>query len=197
MIGRLTGSYGGLMRDGSALIEVAGVGYTVRVSAPTIASLGRDGSSVSLFIHTAVREDAIDLYGFPDEEELAFFKLLTSVSGIGPKTALGILNIASVQTLKRAIAHGDASLLTRVYGMGKKSAERIVVELRDRLAKEGFGEGGAAFSADTEVLEALETLGYRAEEAREALKKTEGGAGGVKERLSAALKFLGSPAHPS
>ena len=181
------------MRDGSTLIDVGGVGYTVRVSAMTIAALGKEGAPVSLYVHTAVREDAIDLYGFPDEEELAFFKLLTSVSGIGPKTALGILNVANVVSLKRAIAHGDASLLTRVYGMGKKSAERIVVELRDRLAKEGFGEGSSSFNADTEVLEALEALGYRGEEAREALKQAGEGAG-VRERLSAALKFLGSPA---
>lgn len=181
------------MRDGSVLIDVEGVGYAVRVSASTIAGLGREGTPAVLFVHTAVKEDAIDLYGFPDEEELSFFKLLTTVSGIGPKTALGILNIANVVTLKRAIAHGDASLLTRVYGMGKKSAERIVVELRDRLAKEGFGAEGSSFNADTEVLEALEALGYRGEEAREALQQAGEGAG-VRERLSAALKFLGSPA---
>ena len=190
MIGKLTGNYGGLMRDGSVLVNVSGVGYSVRVPSSAIEVLGREGSPVALYIHTAMREDAIDLYGFLSEEELSFFRLLMSVSGIGPKTALGILNAAEVTSLKRAIASGDPSLLTRVYGLGKKSAERIVVELRDRLEKEGFGGAAAGLSADSEALEALEALGYRKEEAREALGKA--GEGGVRERLSAALKYLGS-----
>ena len=145
---------------------------------------------MSLFVHTAVREDAIDLYGFLSEEEISFFRLLMSVSGIGPKSALGVLNAADVSALKRAIAAGDPSLLTKVYGLGKKSAERIVVELRDRLEKEGFGGTGAGLSADSEALEALEALGYRKEEAREALGKA--GEGDVRAKLSAALKYLGS-----
>src|SRR3989344_6326484 len=96
MIGKLTGHYGGVMRDGSVLIEAGGVGYTVRAPASVIVSLGAEGSSASLYIHTAVREDSIDLYGFSTEEELAFFKQLMSVSGIGPKSALGILNSGNV-----------------------------------------------------------------------------------------------------
>lgn len=191
MIGKLTGTYGGLMRDGSVIIDVGGVGYSVRVPSATIGALGREGSPAALFIHTAVRENATDLYGFSTEEDLSFFKLLMSVSGIGPKSALGILNAADVPALKRAIAHGDASILTKVYGLGKKSAERIVVELRDRLEKEGFGGSASSLSEDSEALEALEALGYRREEAREALGKAGAGAG-VREKLSAALKYLGS-----
>ncbi len=190
MIGKLTGTYGGLMRDGSVLVEAGGVGYSVRIPSSAIGTFGREGSGIEVYIHTAVREDAIDLYGFPGEEELSFFRLLMGVSGIGPKTALGILNAADVPSLKRAIAAGDPSLLTRVYGLGKKSAERIVVELRDRLEKEGFGGSSPGLSADSEAIEALEALGYRKEEAREALSKA--GEGDVRVKLSAALKYLGS-----
>lgn len=191
MIGKLTGRQGGLMRDGSLIVDVAGVGYAVRV--PLAATLGgAEGSSLTLYIHTAVREDAIDLYGFPTEEELAFFKLLTSVSGVGPKTALGILNVADVPSLKRAVAAGDASVLSRVYGIGKKSAERIVVELRDKLAKEASLRGTAhEGSTDAEVIEALEALGYTLQESRAALKGAPTG-GDMRERLAAALKSLGS-----
>lgn len=193
MIGRLTGTFGGLMRDGTILVDVSGVGYSVRVSAASAMSFGAEGSPLSLYIHTAVREDALDLYGFPTEEALAFFKQLMSVSGIGPKTALGILNVAEVPVLKRAIAGGDASVLTRVYGLGKKSAERIVVELRDKMAREGIA-GEAGGSDDGEVLEALESIGYRLEESRSALKQVDPALSGVRERLAAALKVLGGGA---
>ena len=191
MIGKLSGAYGGLMRDGSILIDDNGVGYSVRVPSSTIGSIEREGAAAALFIHTAMREDAIDLYGFSSEEELSFFRLLMGVSGIGPKSALGIMNAADVVSLKRAIASGDPSLLTRVYGLGQKSAERIVVELRERLRKEGLGGTEASLSAEGEALEALEALGYRKEEAREALAKTES-TEGVREKLAAALKYLGS-----
>jgi Holliday junction DNA helicase RuvA len=169
------------------LIEVGGVGYCVRVPLASALEL-QSLPEVSLFIHTAVREDAIDLYGFVTAEELSFFKQLMSVSGVGPKTALGILNIADIKSLKRAIAQGDASVLTKVYGLGKKSAERIVVELRDKLAS---AEGASAPEAgsEAEVIEALMALGYRADESRQALKAAKGT--GVQERLAAALKHLG------
>jgi Holliday junction DNA helicase RuvA len=136
-----------------------------------------------------VREDAIDLYGFLTEEELVFFKQLLSVSGIGPKSALGVLNVADVSSLKHSIAAGDTSALTRVYGVGKKSAERIVVELRDKLAKETTMGGSVVGSA--EVIDALMALGYRAEEVRHALKEA-GVGGSVTDRIAGALKYLGS-----
>ncbi len=182
----------GLTPEGAALIDVGGVGYAVRVPTAALTELRASHKPVSLLIHTSVREDAIDLYGFVTEEELVFFKQLLNVSGIGPKSALGILNIADVVSLKRSIAQGDNSALTKVYGIGKKSAERIVVELRDKLAKD-IGTSGAAMGSDGEVLEALLGLGYRADESRKALQeigKKEGGT--VSERITAALKYLGS-----
>lgn len=205
MIGKLTGKYGGAAGEGSVIIDVGGVGYTVRMPLGAMQSLRKGGAfDVSLFIHTAVREDAIDLYGFPTEEELGFFKLLMSVSGIGPKSALNILNISDVQTLKRGIAGGDAASLTKVFGIGKKSAERIVVELRDKISLEVSARPAAPGQTtdDMDVIEALMALGYSAIEARRALKEVEsGGMVGtgtrLQERLSAALKALGTPSNVS
>jgi Holliday junction DNA helicase RuvA len=198
MIGKLTGRLSGTTPEGLALIDVHGVGYAVRLPLPTSLSLSAATvGEISLFIHTAVREDAIDLYGFTTLEELSFFKLLMSVSGIGPKTALSILNVAEVASLKSAIAAGDTVKLIKVFGIGKKSAERMVVELREKLGSEVGVEGSGA---EAEVLEALMALGYRADEARAALKaasKKLGADATVKEKLSAALKHLGSPIHTS
>jgi Holliday junction DNA helicase RuvA len=112
MIGKLTGVYGGTTQEGAVIIEVQGVGYVVRTSLGTVEMLKLNPSAllgatskVMLFVHTAVREDAIDLYGFPSEDELSFFKQLMSVSGIGPKTALGILNVSDVSSLRRNIKY--------------------------------------------------------------------------------------------
>src|SRR3989344_7746501 len=190
MIGKLEGLCVGTTPEGSALIDVGGVGYAVHVTAPTLSRLldSKRGAS-SLLIHTAVREDAIDLYGFETGEELVFFKQLTSVSGIGPKSALGILNLNEVSHLTRAIMQGDATALTRVHGIGKKSAERIVVELKDKVARERGATGGAR-GVDAEVVDALLALGYRVEEARSALKELGGNDTDVSERVAAALKYL-------
>ena len=193
MIGKLTGRFGGTTPEGLAIVEVGGVGYAVRLPLPTMLTVQSGAmGELSLFVHTAVREDAIDLYGFATSEELSFFKMLMSVSGIGPKTALSILNVAEVSSLKRAIAAGDSVQLIKVFGIGKKSAERMVLELKDKFADEAVG--GAQSGSDGEVLEALMALGYRAEEARAALKaagKTLKKEATVKEKLSSALKHLG------
>ncbi len=175
MIGKLTGRYGGMAGEGSVIIEVNGVGYTVRMPLGAMQTLVRGSDfDISLFIHTAVREDAIDLYGFPTEDELSFFKQLMSVSGIGPKSALNVLNVSDVHTLKRGIAQGDAASLTKVFGIGKKSAERIVVELRDKISLEVIARPASATHAgdDMEVIEALMALGYSAIEARRALERS-------------------------
>jgi len=191
MIGKLTGTYAGTADGGVLLIDVGGVGYCVRTPFSTIATAEGLSGALSLFIHTAVRDDAIDLYGFSSEQELAFFKQLISVSGVGPKTALGILNVADIDNLKRSIAGGDATVLNKVFGIGKKSAERIVVELRDKLAHETGEVPG--LGGDGEVIEALMALGYAAAEARAALGDVTrtGGADSVAGRVSAALKVLG------
>ncbi len=185
MIGKLTGVLAGRQGD-AVVVDVRGVGYCVRV--PGAFAL-TDGMPISLHIHTAVRDDAIDLYGFIEEEELLFFRQLMTVSSVGPKTALSIMSVAEPNALKRAIAAGDASTLTKVFGIGKKSAERIVVELRDKLQVETGVQSGA-MGTDAEVVEALMALGYSAQECRAALKHIVGE--GTKDRLGAALKHLGS-----
>ncbi len=197
MIGKLTGRWGGTTPEGLAIIDVGGVGYAVRLPLPAMLTLsGGAVSELSLFVHTAVREDAIDLYGFATSEELSFFKMLMSVSGIGPKTALGILNVAEVSSLKRAIASGDSVQLIKVFGIGKKSAERLIVELKDKLEVEVGVEEVAG--GDGEVLEALMALGYRADEARAALKAAQiKKSATVEEKISAALKHLGPAMHTS
>ncbi len=194
MIGKLTGRFDGTTPDGTALINVHGVGYAVRVPVGSLLDLKAASGEISLYIHTAVRDDAIDLYGFTATEELIFFKQLMSVSGIGPKTAINILNVADVTTLKNSVARGDSTALTKVFGIGKKSAERIVVELRDKLAQE-VGTAGIGIPAgdDGEVLEALMSLGYKADESRKVLKEI-GPAKefSTRERIAQALKHLGS-----
>ncbi len=192
MIGKLTGTWGGT-DEGLGLVEVGGVGYAVRVPFYTLATTA--GTPISLYIHTVVREDVFDLYGFATRDELAFFRQLTSVSGVGPKTALGVINVSDIASLKRSIASGDAGALTKVFGIGKKSAERIVVELRDKLSLEQQAQpiDAADMGGDGEIIEALMALGYKADESRQTLRAIGAeGAGNIKERLGAALKRLGS-----
>ncbi len=191
MIGKLTGVLESASPDGTVVVDVGGVGYVVRLPVSAALSLSvTSGERMSLLIHTAVREDAIDLYGFPTDADLGFFKQLMSVSGIGPKTALSIMGAADTASLRRAVARGDASTLTKVFGIGKKNAERMVVELRDKI--------GAVLEASTtvensrddgDVLEALLALGYSAHEARSALKDISP-EGTTRERVAAALKKI-------
>lgn len=193
MIGRLTGAAS--VRNGELiLLNVGGVGYALRAPKETLLR-ARRGETLSLETHLVVREDALELYGFESEEGLSFFELLIGVSGIGPRSALAIMNLADVSTLRKAIGAGNASYLTKVSGIGKKSAERIVVELRDKL---GAPEDAATLAEDEETLEALQALGYGTEEIRATLKEiaANGSARGTdsKERLREALRTLGSRA---
>jgi Holliday junction DNA helicase RuvA len=150
------------------LVETGGVGYKINVSPDTLSKTKKLGSEIFLFIHTHVREDAFDLYGFLNQEELEFFEMLINVSGIGPKGALSILGITSIETLRKAISIGDTSYLTKISGIGRKTAEKIVIELRDKVGKE---LEGSSLQVELDALEALKSLGYSATEAREALKK--------------------------
>jgi len=171
------------------IVETAGVGYKISVSSDTLSSVKKD--EVSLFIHTHVREDAIDLYGFLDYKELEFFEMLLSVSGIGPRSALAILSIASIETLKKAIGSEDTAYLTKISGIGKKTAEKIIIELRDKIAEKMRGEkGGASLQGELDVLEALKSLGYSQHEAREALKKVSAELD-TNIKIREALKILG------
>lgn len=178
--------------DRFAVIDTNGVGYKVRTTLDTLIKL-RDNKTnkVSLWIHTSVREDAIDLYGFNDQNELNFFEMLISVSGIGPKSALGILNIAPVDHLKEAIAMGDASALTKVSGIGSKSAQKIILELRDKLGSNINEKGSTILGEERDAIEGLVALGYAEREAREALKNISAETKGTSARIKEALKKLG------
>lgn len=186
----MIGHIEGIVRSVSetfAIVSTGGVGYKLAATKETLASLSI-GSPAALWTHLAVREDALDLYGFNSENELRFFELLLTVSGIGPKSALGILDIAAVETLRSAIARGNAAYLTNVSGIGKKTAEKIVLELRDKVGK----DSAAAPLGDIEALEAMRTLGYSAQEARDALRQVPPSVEKSNDRLREALRILGT-----
>jgi Holliday junction DNA helicase RuvA len=158
---------------GHAIVDCHGVGYDVTVSMNTFAQLPAAGSEVSLFIYTNVREDQIALFGFHQAEEKALFEKLLSVSGIGPKLAVNILGGMSTPDLVAALRGADAARLTRMPGVGKKTAERMVLELKDKLAE--FGVAPAAPRSrnrlEDDVLSALINLGYQPAAASQVLEK--------------------------
>jgi len=170
-------------------VGVGGVGFKIYATTET-KEVSHKGEKISLFTHLIVREDALDLYGFLSEEELEFFEMLISISGIGPKTALNVLNISSVQALKIAISTGDVSHLVKVSGIGKKIAEKIVLELKDKIF---VNEGDSEISLRDEIdaVEALKALGYSQRDAREALKDVDKKITNTSDRIKQALKKLG------
>ena len=169
-------------------VGVAGIGLKIYTTTET-KEVAHKGATISLFTHLAVREDALDLYGFLSEEELHFFEMLISISGIGPKTALNVLNVSSVLALKRAIGSNDISHLTKVSGIGKKVAEKIVLELKDKV---GAGvESDISLRDEVDAIEALKSLGYPQKDAREALKEVEKKFTKTGDRIKEALKILG------
>ena len=167
MIGSIKGVIN-LKTEKFLLVDVSGVGYKISVSLDTLSKTKKVGEEVFLYVHTHVREDSMDLYGFLDYAELEFFEMLLGVSGIGPRSALAILGITTIETLRKAIGTGDTSYLTKISGIGRKTAEKIVIELRDRMGTEMQGNN---LQIELDALEALKSLGYSQSEARDALKK--------------------------
>ncbi|MBP6908278.1 MAG: Holliday junction branch migration protein RuvA [Candidatus Pacebacteria bacterium] len=173
------------------VIDVNGVGYKVFITTDTVGAYGM-GDTVALWTYTAVRENSLDLYGFATIDELSFFELLLDVSGIGPKSALSILAVASIDTLKKAIATGDTSYLNKVSGIGRKTADKIVLELRDKLkAHTGGSHTPGVLREESDIIEALKALGYSQNEARDALKQIPPSIEGTNARIKEALKILG------
>ena len=155
-----------------AIVEAAGVGYDVTISVSTFSDLPAPGGEVALHIHTHVREDALALYGFLRQSEKQIFEKLISVSGIGPKLAITILSGMPADEMAGAIRGNDVAKLTRIPGIGRKTAERMVLELRDKLPKEAFGEPATLPSItpiEEDVLSALMNLGYQRAAAERAL----------------------------
>ncbi len=191
MISHLTGTIL-LKTERHLILDVGGVGYKVAATTETLGK-SKAEETVSLWTHLAVRENALDLYGFLTKEEQNFFELLITVSGIGPKSALAIFNVASVETLRRAISSGDTSYLTKVSGIGRKTAEKIVLELREKIGAQGDSEKGSSAQNEVDAVEALKSLGYSQFEAREAVKKIEPSITDTGARVKAALKQLAKP----
>lgn len=171
------------------IIKVNGIGYKVFCSSSALEKLGDKGEEVKLFIHHYVRENLFDLYGFLSFEELEFFEMLISISGIGPKAGLAVLSIASLKDLKASIASGQVALLTKVSGIGKKTAERVILELRSKILVPGSEV--SRLVSDDEAIEALVSLGYTSRQVREALKQVSGKIKEVESRIKEALKILG------
>lgn len=149
-----------IIRDGWAIIDVAGVGYKVYINADLASQIHKD-ENIELYTYTHVREDILALYGFQELEELDFFEMLISVSGVGPKAALNILSVASIDKLKASIRNQDPTLLSSVSGIGKKTAEKVVIELKNKLGARGDIFTGAK---SDEVYDALIQLGFKREE---------------------------------
>ncbi len=165
MIGFLKGSV--LSTDSSSLLlDVSGVGYKVLSPLPVLVSVSK-GDALSLFIHTHVREDQISLFGFKDEADLFIFLKLLAVSGIGPKSALAMLSVHSPSSIADAVERGDAQALSHTPGVGKKTAEKIIIELKGKLV---HLVGAAETDITLEVRMALETLGYSSKEIHDALQ---------------------------
>lgn len=179
MIRQLRGRVLGTEKDG-VVIEVAGWGVFVATPSP---ELFTEGVETVVYTHLAVKQDGMDLYGFLEKEELAFFQLLLQVSGVGPKTALSILRKAPRENLGAAIGKRDIEYLTRVVGLGKKAAEKLAVELSEKI---GVREG-VTDDEDAEVFDTLVALGYTEREARKAVGGIPSTASGKEARLKAAL----------
>jgi holliday junction DNA helicase RuvA len=172
------------------VLSVGGVGYKIFMPLDTLSSIPAGDQSTKIFTHLAVRENALDLYGFLNKSDLDFFTLLIGVSGIGPKSAQAILNIADASVLRAAIVSSDSSHLTKVSGIGKKNADKIILELKDKLGGETFLGDGTRVRDEADALEALRALGYSLPQARDALRKIPPTVSGTNARLKEALKIL-------
>lgn len=173
------------------VIETGGIGLALFVTSTTARKLPAPGAPASLFSYLHVKEDALDLYGFDDEEGRSFFELLLTVSGVGPKSALAILEVAELGKLKATIKEGRPDLLTRAAGIGRKTAERIVLELRSKTDSPHSGGTIEIMEGDSDIVEALAGLGYRKDDVRNALLTLGDGAKEFDARLKRALKILG------
>ncbi|ERI90369.1 Holliday junction DNA helicase RuvA [Clostridiales bacterium oral taxon 876 str. F0540] len=173
----INGIFAGINKD-YIIVENNGIGYKIYTSGNTLTSMPRVNEMVTLFLQQIVREDFIGLYGFLTREELNMFNLLLGINGVGAKASLSLLSISNVSNLKYAILTGDEKTLTKAPGIGKKTAQRIILELKDKLKNDEFikgfdiNESNESFNRNvSEALEALISLGYSEKEAEKALEK--------------------------
>lgn len=188
MIYSLKGQAGNIF-NGFAVFDVHGVGFKVFMSEKDLKALPQEGE-LEIYTHLHVKEDALDLYGFLSPKELSFFELLISVSGVGPKSALSILDVAEINKLTAAIVENRPDLLTQASGIGRKTAEKIIIELRGKVATLQSEDIVRSMDADGDLVETLSSLGYRKETARAVLSKIPTNIIGLEARLKEALKIL-------
>jgi len=196
MLAGVRGSVAGVLPDG-IFLDVGPITLQIAVSSTTLSALPRDGSIVRLVTHLYLREDQIALYGFTTETELALFRLLLGVTGVGPKVALNVCGSGDPDVIVQTVAAGDIDALARIPGIGKKTAARLVLELRGKLGNLVTGAlptatSGSQMDDTTEVIAALQALGYTATEAFTALRDAEITPGmTVEERVITALRRIG------
>jgi Holliday junction DNA helicase RuvA len=187
----VTSISGTLQRTGEDWVEISMGGITLRISIPgtAIDSVGRIGQTVTLYTSLQVREDSLSMYGFPTEDERRTFETLLNISGIGPRLALAMLGRFSPLSLSQAVEAGDTRALSTVPGVGRRTASRIVLELKGKLELDFGRSGAAAAGVDADLADALTALGYRYTEAREAIART-GTEIPEEERIRTALEYL-------
>jgi Holliday junction DNA helicase RuvA len=190
MIGTLKGTIS-YREDPYLIIDVNGVGYRVLVPTTVLAKINGTSQNLMLYTHTHVREDLLELYGFTEPQDLKLFQFLISVSGIGCKTALAVYAVGSRQDIIQAIIQNDVNFFSGVPRLGKKNAQKIIIELKNKLG----GEGDIDLSADgedsKEVILALKNFGFSTIESQAALKSLNGAGETVGEKVRLALKYLG------
>lgn len=177
--------------DNFLVLGVGGIGFKVYTNKQTVAGAPQAGEPLSLFCYTYVREDALDLYGFRDEGALKLFELLNAVSGIGPKTALAILDLDTVPNIMAAIIEKRTDLISRAPGIGEKTAGRVVLELQNRIKLPKANALSQAMGVNAEVEEALVGLGYNRSDVRKVLGEVGNDKKTLEERLREALKIMG------
>ena len=192
MIGFLKGVVAGRATDG-CFVDVGGVGYRLQCSAATLRDLPPDGRSVKLFVHTHVREDSLALFGFASESEQRMFEALIGVAGVGPRVALQLCSAFGPDELRRILVTDDVDSLSSVPGIGKKTAQRIVLELKEKMALPDLDVVGTKPDTLSQARSALENLGYSPGEVRVALNDvSQNGSGEVEDLVRSALKVLAS-----
>lgn len=174
------------------ILEIGGFGLRIFCSVNTLKDLPVIGAEVKVFTHMNIKEDAWDIYGFFNQNELDFFIKLISVNGVGPKTALNILNVDTADRLMAAINEGRVDLLTKASGIGKKTSERVVVELRGKLAQINSEGLTGLMESDSDIVDVLCNLGYTKEQARKATLKIDPKVKSIEDRIKSALKILKS-----
>lgn len=179
------------------VVENSGIGYKINMSAKSIGTIGNIGENVKVYTHYHVREDEISLYGFNTEEELRMFEILINVSGVGAKSAIAMLSDITPSSFALAVINDDVNRLTKVPGVGKKTAQRLILELKDKLKSENVSQDDDKNTDDNssnnndEAVTALQVLGYTRKEITAVLEKIDTKKQSVEEIIKAALKYLG------